>query len=167
MLNIHDLKAAHEKAIGHETSNSTVYNVPARHGWRKRMPRPVHPKRDIAARNAFKKNDFPHAVRKATRAAARRSRRLRRGPDRHRTEVASGLIREYIYLHGAVSPKDGTRVYPITPTSNTVCFQAFLNVLSRKFARRDILLVRDGAPNHRSSELVLPGNISALFPPLH
>jgi hypothetical protein len=92
---------------------------------------------------------------------------LRRGPDRHRTEVASGLIREYIYLHGAVSPKDGTRVYPITPTSNTVCFQAFLNVLSRKFARRDILLVRDGAPNHRSSELVLPGNISALFPPLH
>jgi hypothetical protein len=41
------------------------------------MPRPVHPKRDIAARNAFKKNDFPHAVKKATRAAARRGRRLR------------------------------------------------------------------------------------------
>jgi hypothetical protein len=27
MLNIHDLKAAYEKAIGHETSNSTVYNL--------------------------------------------------------------------------------------------------------------------------------------------
>ncbi len=53
------------------------------------------------------------------------------------------------------------------PTSNTACFQAFLNVLSRKFARRGILLVLDGAPNHRSSELVLPGNISALFPPPH
>jgi hypothetical protein len=25
MLNIHDLKAAYEKAIGHETSNSTIY----------------------------------------------------------------------------------------------------------------------------------------------
>src|SRR6266498_1978240 len=59
MLNIHDLKAAYEKAIGHETSNSTVYNLLARHGWRKLMPRPFHPKRDIAAQNAFKKTAFP------------------------------------------------------------------------------------------------------------
>ncbi len=58
MLNTHDLKAAYEKAIGHETSNSTVYNVLARHGWRKLMPRPFHPKRDIAAQNAFKKTAF-------------------------------------------------------------------------------------------------------------
>src|SRR4029077_18297813 len=55
LLNIHDLKVADEKAIGHETSKSTVYNLLARHGWRKLMPRPFHPKRDIAAQNAFKK----------------------------------------------------------------------------------------------------------------
>ncbi len=59
MLNIHDVKAAYEKAIGHETSNSTVYNLLGRHGWRKLMPRPFHPKRDIAAQNAFKKTAFP------------------------------------------------------------------------------------------------------------
>jgi len=59
LLNIHDLKAAYEKAIGHATSNSTVYNLLARHGWRKLMPRPFHPKRDIAAQNAFKKMIFP------------------------------------------------------------------------------------------------------------
>jgi transposase len=58
MLNIHDLKAAYEKAIGHATSNSTVYNLLARHGWRKLMPRPFHPKRDIAAQNTFKKTAF-------------------------------------------------------------------------------------------------------------
>ena len=58
MLNIHDLKAAYEKAIGHETSNSTIYNLLARHGWRKLMPRPFHPRRDIAAQNAFKKTAF-------------------------------------------------------------------------------------------------------------
>ena len=46
MLNIHDLKAAYEKAIGHPTSDSTVYNLLHRHGWRKLMPRPFHPKRD-------------------------------------------------------------------------------------------------------------------------
>jgi transposase len=58
LLNIHDLKAAYEKAIGHATSNSTVYNLLDRHGWRKLMPRPFHPKRNLAAQNAFKKTVF-------------------------------------------------------------------------------------------------------------
>src|SRR5712675_321796 len=54
MLNIHEIKAAYEKAIGHETSNSTIYALLDRHGWRKLMPRPYHPKRGTAAQNAFK-----------------------------------------------------------------------------------------------------------------
>ena len=58
-LNIHDLKATYETAVGHATSNSTVYNLLGRHGWRKLMPRPFHPKRDIAAQNAFKKTISP------------------------------------------------------------------------------------------------------------
>jgi transposase len=58
MLNIHDLKSAYEKAIGHATSDSTVYNLLHRHGWRKLMPRPHHPKRDLAAQSAFKKSIF-------------------------------------------------------------------------------------------------------------
>ena len=82
-----------------------------------------------------------------------------------RPEVASQLIREYIYLYGAVCPKDGTCVYLIMPTSNTACFQIFLNVLARQFARQDILLVLDGAPNHRCGDLELPDNISLLFLP--
>jgi transposase len=61
MLNIHALKSAYEKAIGHETSNSTVYNLLARHGWRKLMPRPYHPQRDLAAQQDFKKTAF-HAL---------------------------------------------------------------------------------------------------------
>jgi len=82
-----------------------------------------------------------------------------------RPEVASQLIREYIYLYGAVCPQDGTCVYLIMPTSNTACFQSFLNVLSRRFARQDILLVLDGAPNHRCRDLMLPDNIALLFLP--
>ena len=58
MLNIHDLKRVYEKAIGHETSNSTVYNLLARHGSRKLMPRPHHPKRNLKAQAAFKKTVF-------------------------------------------------------------------------------------------------------------
>ena len=69
----------------------------------------------------------------------------------------SQLIREYIYLYGAVSPKE-TCVYLIMPRSDTACFQAFLNALSRKFARQDILLVFEGA-------FLLPNNISLLFLP--
>jgi hypothetical protein len=49
MLNIHDLKAAYEKAIGHETSKSIVYNLLARHGWRKLMPRPQGSRNDWRA----------------------------------------------------------------------------------------------------------------------
>ena len=58
VLNIHDLKAAYEKAIGHPTSNSTVYNLLDRHDWRKLMPRPVHPDQDIEAQIDFKKKAF-------------------------------------------------------------------------------------------------------------
>ena len=59
MLNIHDLKRAYEQAIGHETSNSTVYILLDRHRWRKLMPRPFHPKRDVEAQKVFKKTAFP------------------------------------------------------------------------------------------------------------
>ena len=58
MLNIHDLNAAYEQAIGHATSDSTVYNLLHRYGRRKLTPRPFHPKRDLAAQDAFKKTAF-------------------------------------------------------------------------------------------------------------
>ena len=122
-------------------------------------------------------------MRKARRAAARRGRRLRImftdearfgrmnrirtcwAPIGTRPAVAAQFIREYIYLYGAVAPKDGTCVYLIMPTSNTACFQVFLDVLARKFARQDILLVLDGAPNHRCGDLVVPDNVMLLYLP--
>jgi len=88
-----------------------------------------------------------------------------RAPPSVRPKVAAQLIREYIYLYGAVCPKDGTCVYLIMPTSHTACFQVLLDALSRRFARQDILLVLDGAPNHRSSQLFIPKNITLLFLP--
>ena len=70
-----------------------------------------------------------------------------------------------IHLYGAVSPKDGICVYLIMSTSNTACFQAFLDVLARRFGRQDILLVLDGAPNHRCGDLAVPDNITLLYLP--
>jgi transposase len=58
LLNVRELKLAYEKEIGHPTSNSTIYDLLARHEWRKLMPRPFHPKRNPEAQEAFKKKVF-------------------------------------------------------------------------------------------------------------
>jgi transposase len=58
LLNVRELKMAYEKEIGHPTSNSTVYDLLARHQWRKLMPRPFHPERNPLAQESFKKTAF-------------------------------------------------------------------------------------------------------------
>ena len=40
---------------GKAVARSTVYRLLERHGWRKVVPRPRHPKADVAAQAAFKK----------------------------------------------------------------------------------------------------------------
>ena len=88
------------------------------------------------------------------------------GADWHPARGRRSTDPRYIYLYGAVSPEDGTCVYLVMPSSNTASFQAFLDVLlARRFARQDILLVLDGAPNHRSGDLVVPDNITLLYLP--
>jgi hypothetical protein len=69
-------------------------------------------------------------------------------PPSVRPMVASQLIREFIYLYGAVSPMDGACAFLILPAADTECFQIFLDTLGKRFTRQDILLVLDGAPNH-------------------
>ena len=58
MLNVRALKIAYEEEIGHPTSESTIYNLLARHQWRKLMPRPFHPDRDLEAQEDSKKKGF-------------------------------------------------------------------------------------------------------------
>ena len=80
-------------------------------------------------------------------------------PRATRPQVASQLIREYVYLYGAVSPKDGTCVYLILPAPDTQCFQIFLDTLAKKYRRQLILLFVDGAGNHQSDDLEVPDNV--------
>ena len=49
---------AFEQRIGHEVDDSTIYRLLHRHGWRKLMPRPKHPKADLQVQEQFKKT-FP------------------------------------------------------------------------------------------------------------
>jgi len=87
-------------------------------------------------------------------------------PARTRLQIASQLVREYVYLYGAVSPKDGTCVYLIMPAPDTECFQIFLKTLAGRYRRQFILLFVDGAGNHHSDDLDIPGNVMLhLLPP--
>src|SRR5271169_1827167 len=49
-------------------------------------------------------------------------------PDGTRPQVACQLVREYVYLYGAVSPKDGTCVYLIMPAPDTYGADTYIEV---------------------------------------
>ena len=49
------VKQAFEARVGHEVDESTIRRLLDRHGWRKLVPRPVHPKADPAEQATFKK----------------------------------------------------------------------------------------------------------------
>jgi len=55
ILEVSRVKAAYEQAVGRKVPKSTVYRMLARHGWRKVVPRPRHPKSDAATQAEFKK----------------------------------------------------------------------------------------------------------------
>ena len=82
MLNIHDLKRAYERAIGHKTSNSTVYDLLGRHGWRKLMPRPFHSKPTCFGRGVplRKHHAVPCVSATGSRPSCNRRNRTRRIP---------------------------------------------------------------------------------------
>ena len=80
-------------------------------------------------------------------------------PNGVRPEVACQLVREFIYLYGAVCPKDGTCVFLVMPAPDTECFQIFLNTVAKRYSKDLILIVADGAGNHFSEELEVPANI--------
>ena len=61
MLSVAEIQRAYCEQLGKEVAPSTVYRLLDRHGWRKAVPRPQHPKAGAAARAAFKKT-APHGT---------------------------------------------------------------------------------------------------------
>lgn len=55
ILTVTELQQAYRDRVGKEVARSTIYRLLQRHGWRKVVPRPRHPKADVAAQAAFKK----------------------------------------------------------------------------------------------------------------
>lgn len=63
-----EIQQAFEARIGHEVDDSTIYRLLNRHGWRKLMPRPRHPKASKEAQEQFKKTLRRRLKRQAQRA---------------------------------------------------------------------------------------------------
>lgn len=51
-----DIRKVVETKVGRTVSDDYLWDLLHRHGWKKKMPRPYHPKRTIAEQEEFKKN---------------------------------------------------------------------------------------------------------------
>ena len=73
--------------------------------------------------------------------------------------VHSQIVREYIYVFSAVSPRDGVMDSLILPNANSEAMSVFLAEVSARHPDELILMVLDGAGWHTSGELEVPENI--------
>jgi transposase len=51
-----DMRAIVEQKVGKAVSDDYLWDLFNRHGWKKKMPRPHHPKRSLSDQQEFKKN---------------------------------------------------------------------------------------------------------------
>ncbi len=68
-----EIQRAFEAQVGHEVHKSTISRLLQRHGWRKPVPRPVHPKANPEAQEQFKKTSRPALKRQSLHAQQKTS----------------------------------------------------------------------------------------------
>ena len=82
-----------------------------------------------------------------------------------RPSVARQMVREYIYVFGAVSPCDGRHDSLILPWANTEAMSLFLEEVSQRYPDEYILMFMDQAGWHKAKGLRIPTNIELAFLP--
>ena len=82
-----------------------------------------------------------------------------------RPEVKVQTVREYVYVFGAISPKDGCHDSLILPYANTDAMSIFLEEVSRRHADERIIMFMDQAGWHKSKSLIIPENIELAYLP--
>ena len=82
-----------------------------------------------------------------------------------RPTVGAQLVREYVYVFGAVSPEDGQHDSLVLPVANTEAMSVFLEELSRRHPDEDLLIFMDQAGWHKAKALKIPENIELVFLP--
>ena len=82
-----------------------------------------------------------------------------------RPTVGVQLIREYVYVFGAVSPEDGQHDSLVLPVANTEAMSVFWEELSRRYPEEALLIFMDQAGWHKAKALRIPENIELAFLP--
>lgn len=87
--------------------------------------------------------------------------RIRRcwAPAPERPVVDNGYEREFTYVYGAVSPREGQLDWMICRKMNTEMMEKFLFQVSSAHPSDFIVMVIDGASSHVAHALVVPENI--------
>ena len=80
-------------------------------------------------------------------------------PIPHRPVVNNGYERQFTYVYGAVSPREGELDWKICTEMNTARMSEFLAQVSASHPRDLIFMILDGASSHKAKELAIPRNI--------
>lgn len=94
--------------------------------------------------------------------------RIRRcwAPAPERPIVDNGYEREFTYVYGAVSPREGNLDWMICQKMNTEMMTRFLRQVADAHLSDFIVMVVDGASSHIAKDLVIPENVRLLrLPP--
>jgi transposase len=70
-------------------------------------------------------------------------------------------------LYAALEPTTGESFCLYLPGMDGGCLQTFLEELSQAYPEEHLLIVLDGAPSHRSEEMVCPENVDFLRLPAY
>jgi len=82
-----------------------------------------------------------------------------------RPKVGAQFVREYTYVYGAVSPKDGLHDDLILPKANTEGMSTYLKLVHDRHPGEYIMMVVDGAGWHKGKDLVKPEGMELVFLP--
>jgi transposase len=74
---------------------------------------------------------------------------------------------KWTYLYAALEPTTGESFCLYLPGMDSGCLQSFLEGLSEAYPENHLLVVLDGAPSHRSEEIVFPENVDFLRLPAY
>jgi transposase len=69
---------------------------------------------------------------------------------------------KWTYLYAAVEPTTGESFCLYLPGMDSGCLQSFLKEISEAYPENHLLVVLDGAPSHRSEQIVCPDNVELL-----
>jgi len=88
-------------------------------------------------------------------------------PNPLRPVVDNGYERQFTYVYGAISPREGELDWMICDKMNTERMNEFLAQVSAAHPRELIIMILDGASSHRSQDLEIPRNIRFLRLPAY